>query len=277
MLKDLAPDIPIINQCHATGFRQMALCPGIAGEVRNGVRRNDAFVVLHRDHQQRLCDELNVDPARVHLVGAGYRNELFHSRGRNPTPHPSLLFVGKYSASKGLPQLLEAVERLQLSLPNLVLHVAGSGSGNEASGLAARMALMPSVQLHGQLSQEQLAELARTSWACVLPSFYEGIPLVLVEALACGCRLVATELPGIKEQLQPHLGELMTLIPLPGMIGVDTPDPDEIPHFVDALVDALQHTLEQPPLDGPSFQVNLERYTWQSVFEKVETIWKEQL
>jgi len=203
MLKDLAPTTPIVSQCHATGFRQMELCPGRKDEVRNGVRRNEAFVVLHREHQQQLCHELEVETTRVHIVGAGYRDDVFHARGRQATQHPSMLYVGKYSSSKGLPQLLDAVEILREYCPGLVLEVAGSGSGDEASALAARMASMPDVQMHGQLSQEQLAELARTSWLCVLPSFYEGIPLVLVETLACGCRLVATGLPGIKEQLRP--------------------------------------------------------------------------
>ena len=38
----------------------------------------------------------------------------------------------------------------------------------------------------------------------VLPSFYEGVPLVLAEAAACGCRLVATALPGVREALAPR-------------------------------------------------------------------------
>ena len=42
---------------------------------------------------------------------------------------------------------------------------------------------------------------------CVLPSFYEGVPLVLVEAAACGCRIVATALPGVIEQIAPYLND----------------------------------------------------------------------
>ena len=54
--------------------------------------------------------------------------------------------------------------------------------------------LVPLVTMHGQLDQPALADLMRRCAVCVLPSFYEGVPLVLVEAAACGCRLVSTDL-----------------------------------------------------------------------------------
>ena len=55
----------------------------------------------------------------------------------------------------------------------------------------------------------------RRSTVCVLPSFYEGLPLVLVEALACGCRLVATDLPGVVDELAPRIGAALELVELP--------------------------------------------------------------
>ena len=55
------------------------------------------------------------------------------------------------------------------------------------------LSMAPAVTLHGQLNQPQLAVLMRRCGVCVLPSFYEGLPLVLIEAAACGCRIVAAE------------------------------------------------------------------------------------
>jgi glycosyltransferase involved in cell wall biosynthesis len=272
LVKEAAPDVPVVTQCHATGLRQMELCPHLRRGVRTGCARNDAFVVLHDGHAAELAAALEIDHDRVHVTGAGYRDDLFHTGGRNTDRPPALLFVGKYSRAKGLPWLLEAFERVAPRRPELILHVAGDGAGNEADRLRSRMTGMaPSVLLHGQIPQDELARLMRRATVCVLPSFYEGLPLVLVEARACGCRLVATGLPGIVARLVPSLGEAVELVELPRMASIDTPVEEELPGFVDRLVAALESALDAPPLPSPSN--TLAPFTWRAVFERIERVW----
>jgi glycosyltransferase involved in cell wall biosynthesis len=274
LLKDLAPATPVVTHCHATGLRQMQLVPHLSDEVRKGCSRNDAFLVLHRGHAADLAHELTIRPERVRVVGAGYREDLFHRSDDGADPTTSLLFIGKYSAAKGLPWLLDAFEHLAARRRGLELHIAGDGSGDEADSLRRRMtALGPDVVLHGQLSQPELAQLMRRSRVCVLPSFYEGLPLVLVEALACGCRLVATELPGVVNELAPRLGTALEMVALPDMIGVDTPADDGLPAFVDRLADALDRSLDAPRLGDQTDA--LRPFTWQAVFDRIERVWKE--
>ncbi len=277
LVKDVAPDTPVVTHCHATGLRQMTLCPHLASEVRAGCRRNDRFVVLHHGHAEQLADVLELPPRRIHGVGAGFMSRFFHAAGRAPAAG-RLLYVGKLSAAKGLPWLLDAVERLRPLLPSLEMHVAGSGSGPAADGLTRRMrAMAPAVVLHGALSQPRLGELMRTSAVCVLPSFYEGLPLVLVEAAACGCRLVATRLPGVVEQLAPALGAVLELVPLPRLSGPDTPVVEDLPAFVDALTAALAAAFAKPPPSPESLATVLGTFTWRSVFARVEAVWNELL
>ena len=66
LLKDVAPDIPIVTQCHATGMRQMELCPHLIDEVRRGCSRIDAFAVLHRGHAEALRRCLGITDDRIH-------------------------------------------------------------------------------------------------------------------------------------------------------------------------------------------------------------------
>jgi glycosyltransferase involved in cell wall biosynthesis len=274
MLKQIAPRTPVVTQCHATGFRQMELCPHVAGEVRAGCARNDRFVVLHRQHAEQLARTLGVASSRVHVVGAGYRDELFHARGRRPVDPPRLVYIGKYSAAKGLPWLLDAFERLRAERPGIELHVAGSGAGEEADRLLARMRTLASgVVLHGMLAQPELAALLRSCVVCVLPSFYEGLPLVLVEALACGCRIVATDLPGVREQLAPAMGPLLHRIALPRLAGVDVPEPDDLPAFVERLHAAMATALDAGEIDLRP--VALAPFTWSAVYRRIESVWRE--
>ena len=183
---------------HAAGVARLRerLVPDAADEVRRGCSRNERFLALHDGDAHEIAQQLRVPAKRVHVVGAGYRDDLFHLTERKPADPPRLIYVGKYSAAKGLPWLLDAVERLAAERPGFELHVVGSGTGAEADALRERMERMaPLVKLHGTLSQDDLAELLRACRAFVLPSFYEGVPLVVVEALACGCRPVATDVP----------------------------------------------------------------------------------
>lgn len=272
LLKDLAPEIPVLVHGHGTDLRQMELCGHLAEEVRLGVRRNERFAVLHSEHASAYGSRLELEEHRLHVVGAGYREEIFHSGGRNHDRAPTILYAGKYSHSKGLPWLLDAVARLIELIPEVELHVAGTGTGEEAELLRARMEGMNCVRLHGQVDQKQLADLMRNASVFVLPSFYEGLPLVLVEAVACGCRLVATDTPGVVHDLAPNLGEAIELVKLPRLEGPDTPVQADLPRFTDDLEAALHRAIHKGPLPD---DLELKPFTWNAVFQRVENIWLE--
>ncbi len=275
LARQVFADIPLVLTCHATGLRQLELCPHLAAEVISGCRRVDHFCVLRQDHRHRLAQLLDIDPQRITVTGAGYREDLFHTRTEALLNPDHLLYVGKYSAAKGLPQLLSAVKELAPLQPGLRLHIAGSGAGPEAQALAELMnAMTPTVIQHGQLGQPELADLMRRCGICVLPSFYEGVPLVLVEAAACGCRLVANALPGITEQLSPCLGERLHLVPLPRLEDVDQPLASDLPTYQadlnSALVQALAQTRRGPNLEP----LDLSRFTWTFICENIRQIWQ---
>ena len=278
LLGDLAPGIPVVAHSHSTGLRQMELCPHLARDVQRGCARAGAFAVLHEELANRVARSLEVDPARIEVVGAGYRDDLFHPRGRAAGGGGQLIFVGKYSAAKGLPWLLDAVEHLGARRPSLRLHVAGSRAGPEADDLKRRMLAMGNtVVLHGQLTQAELAEQLRRCDVCVLPSMYEGLPLVLAEALACGCRLVSTALPGVTGQLAPHLGPALETVAMPRLEGVDVPVAEDLPAFVDRLETAIERAVDRPSvlseLGPDGLAQTLSPFTWSAVFERVEALW----
>lgn len=274
LIKDLAKDVPVVVHCHATGLRQMVLCDHLADAVREGCSRNEHFVVLMADQVQRLTAALNIGAERISVVGAGYRDEVFHSDGAAPRLPERLAYAGKYSAAKGLPELLDAFEALRALRPGAELHVAGSGAGSEAQRLRERMASMPGVHLHGQLDQAGLADLLRTCAVFVLPSYYEGLPLVLVEAAACGCELVATDLPGVRSGLGHHLDPVLTRIPPPPMTGVDRPEPSGLPAFTQRLGESLERALARAGDPRPAdLAARLAPFTWAAVFERIEPLW----
>jgi glycosyltransferase involved in cell wall biosynthesis len=266
--------VPSVAHCHATGLRQMVLCPHLRDEVAAGLQDHRAFVVLHDEHARRVREDLGIPADRVHEVGAGYTDTLFHRSGSPDTADRAgqVLYVGKYAAAKGLPWLLDACEARWRAGDAFTLHVAGDGRGEEAEALRARMiTLAPRVELHGRLGQGDLAGVMRRGAVLVLPSFYEGLPLVLAEARACGCRLVSTALPGVVRTLAPAFGDALTLVPLPRLIGPDTPEPSDLPHFTDALATALARAVAAGPTAPDAAE--LAPFTWRAVFARVERAW----
>jgi len=274
LVPDAVPGVPSVAHCHATGLRQMELCSDLRDEVVAGLRRLDEFVVLHGDHARDVSELLDVAGERVAEVSAGYREDLFHARGAAPDEvrRNQLLYVGKFAAAKGLPWLLDACEALWTGGEQFTLHVAGDGAGQEAEALRARMTdLSPRVVMHGRLDQPALADLMRRCAALVLPSFYEGLPLVLAEARACGCRLVSTALTGVVATLAPALGDDLRLVPPPRLIGPDTPVAEDLPVFTERLAAELVATLAMAPT-APD-PAALQPFTWRAVYDRVESVW----
>lgn len=275
LLFEVRGSIPSVAHCHATGLRQMELCPHLRADVIAGLRGHDAFLVLHGEHAKQVSETLGVPAARVHEVGAGYREDLFQVRGAPPAAarQGHLIFVGKYSAAKGLPWLLDACDALWREGAEFVLHVVGEGAGAQADALRERMRrLAPQVVIHGRLDQPALARVMRRCSVLVLPSLYEGLPLVLAEARACGCRLISTALPGVLKRLAPHFSENLEVVDVPRLIGPDQPDERDLPAFTERLKQAVEGSLGRLPQEpDPS---ELESFTWGEVFRRVERVWR---
>jgi glycosyltransferase involved in cell wall biosynthesis len=130
--------------------------------------------------------------------------------------------------------------------------IAGSGRGEEPEIIRKKaLRFQDIIEFLGPKPQEELAEIFRESDVFVLPSFYEGLPLVVLEAIACGCRVVVTELPGIQCWLPDELVKegIVEIVPLPTLIGPDVPDPSDLPPFMHNLVTAINKQLVYQSID----------------------------
>ncbi len=125
---------------------------------------------------------------------------------------PFLLGVGRLRIRKGMEILLHAMAeaRDRGRLPRLV--VAGDGERREALGaLCERLGLASSVRWKGRCSRSEVASLLRRAAALVVPSTYEGMPLVVLEAMDAGVPVIASAVSGIPEVVVD--GETGWLVP----------------------------------------------------------------
>ncbi len=145
---------------------------------------------------------------------------------------PRLLFVGRLSAIKGLLVLFEALARLRAQGRDCVLTLVGDGPDRQALEAAAHARGLGAAAIFtGYLSQDAVARHLAETDVFVLPSFAEGVPVVLMEAMANRTPIVATRVAGVPELVEDGVHGLLVA---PG-------DPD-------ALADALDRLIADPAL-----------------------------
>ena len=278
--RQLEPQIPMVVTCHSTDLRQFIKCPRFRPMVETSCRAIDRVMALSPDQAKQIGELYQIPKHRIQVVGGGFDDQIFQWKQKETGPPVHLLYAGKLSRAKGVLLLLRSLAKLS-QLP-IHLHLVGSGSGKEEAEcrkLAAQ--LHDRVTLHGRLPQHRLASLMRTSHLFILPSFFEGLPLVLLEALASGCRVVATDLPGCREILGPREPGLVDLLHLPPLKDVDRPYPEDEARLETMLAECIERQtrriLKSPSPDPLAVSKLTSPFTWQSVFAKVDTIYQELL
>lgn len=119
------------------------------------------------------------------------------------------LCVARLSAQKGLPLLLEAVARVAAKRP-ILLDVMGGGEDRAIiEAQIDRLGLGEVVTLHGWASPQAIIDALGSARALVLPSFAEGLPVVLMEAMALRVPVIATAIAGIPELVDAQVGWLV--------------------------------------------------------------------
>jgi glycosyltransferase involved in cell wall biosynthesis len=121
-----------------------------------------------------------------------------------------VLFVGRIDATKGLSELLDACVRLLPDHPKLTLATVGDGVFREALERRASSSVMRSrVLLAGPCDSHQVARWLHACDVFCLPSYAEGCPNVVIEALACGRPVIGTNVGGIPDLIDSESGILV--------------------------------------------------------------------
>jgi glycosyltransferase involved in cell wall biosynthesis len=149
-------------------------------------------IVTTRDLEQIVAHYIPRE--RIHLIPNGVDTQMFAPQpGPDNTP-PRLLFVGRLEKQKNLPALLEAVAQVQQHTP-VEMKLVGSGSQEGQLKRQARQ-LGLAIEFAGTVSYDELPGQLNSSDVFVLPSFIEGHPKSLIEAMSCGLACVVSDCPG---------------------------------------------------------------------------------
>lgn len=236
-LREFAPDVVLSYWLYPDGFGAMhaarrAGLPLVVGargsdlRVRDAVSRRLTWPVLHaakrilvvsEDLGRVAARDYDADPARIRAIPNGCDATIFHPRDRSEAraalgidaDAELVVYVGRLVPEKGLRELLDAMATLAPQRPELQLALVGEGPMR--AELDAKVAADPTLRVHlpGAQGPHEVARWMAASDLVTLPSYSEGHPNVLVEALACGRPVVATPVGGIPEVVDADCGLLV--------------------------------------------------------------------
>jgi teichuronic acid biosynthesis glycosyltransferase TuaC len=193
--------------------------------------RNADFVATVSHDLCKTARSMGADPARSRATLNGCDAAVFHPRDRNEarlalglTPdEEAIVYIGRMDFRKGLVELIDAVAQLVSHRPNLRCYMVGDGSDEPllrqqiaTHNLEAQIKIMP------VCPSDQIAVWMAAATLITLPSYAEGCPNVIVEALASGRPVVATNVGGIPELMDETAGVLVPPKDVPALVkGLD--------------------------------------------------------
>jgi glycosyltransferase involved in cell wall biosynthesis len=194
---------PVVVHVHAARLPQSYKAfPGfVQWIVKDAFNRANCVIALGESIQNFLIHDLNVAAARVVQLTNGVPCPPYRHQSLAGVSEFRLLFLGSQFERKGLADLMTA-----LSLPAVAslpwrLIVAGGDDPDSYKTRALELGIASRVEFTGWVSQEGAAALLASSHALILPSYDEGLPLVILEALGHGLPVVCTPVGEIPQFL----------------------------------------------------------------------------
>ncbi len=235
---------PMIAKVHGSDVNVFTQEPARRRQICWALGRSAHVVAVSQALATRLV-ELGVDGRRIAVLYNGVDPSRFY-----PVPQPQarrelgyaeedriILFVGNVQASKGCMELVQAFAKLRQRVPRLKLVFVGAGPQQKAlASECSSLGMAADVTFAGRLAHDQIVRWFGAADVFCLPSHAEGVPNVVLEAMACGTPVVATRVGGIPEVL-------------PAYAGVMVP-PKNVDALDEALFTALHSTWDRPRIAG---------------------------
>jgi teichuronic acid biosynthesis glycosyltransferase TuaC len=216
-------NIPFVVTVHGLDVFNSCFENGLAAKWRR-----KASIRIYERARKVICISQKVRELLIDTMGSKTESEvvyngtdagLFAPRCKSTlteTAPPTILIVGNLLAGKGHELVIRAVARLKDSLPDLQCDVIGEGADRSRfAALAENLGVSNRIHFLGTRSRSQVAEAMRNCTVFALPSRYEGLGCVYLEAMACAKPVIACEGQGIGEIIR-H-GSNGWLIPIDGL------------------------------------------------------------
>lgn len=272
LVEKLKLSIPVYGFCHGTDLRQLSLSKYHRAKVALGCKGLDKIFALNDFQIDEIEEQYNYERSKIHVLGNGYNCDYFYKNnvGKDNEDKKRIIYAGKLSYSKGVMSLIRSFKNLDDK--EFELYIAGSGHGSEYTKILEAIEDVNNIYYLGKLSQSELGDWFRSSDIFVLPSFYEGLPLVIIEAIACGLKVVCTNVNGISKWISNYTSDsnVISFVDLPQMLKIDEPNPEDLFDFESRLTNSILR-INNCNIDNFDYEF-LNELTWKEIFGKLNRL-----
>jgi glycosyltransferase involved in cell wall biosynthesis len=220
----------------------------------------DGAHVHCRDVWTVLQLKYNLEPHHVAYIPHGVEQRFFVKREYRDSCSPKLLYPGTWLDQRGIFYIRDALKGLVQKLPNLKLTVAGPGAPESVVNDFFGPDLRSFIDVRPTIQAESMPALYAEHDALLFPSLMEGLPCVLMEAMASGMPVIATETCGMADVVENNFNGL--LVP-----PADAPAIEEAVLRVASSRDLRQRL-------GEAAQHSMARYTWEDSAIHLEQLFR---
>jgi glycosyltransferase involved in cell wall biosynthesis len=222
--------------------------------------------------RDEFCAHHKISPSRVVVTYLGYEAALFHEAPVTETERarvyerygvkqPYVLYLGVIQGRKNLAALIEACALWKKAQPELKLVLAGKKGWNCEAIYAAAAQMAEQVQMPGRIATEDLPVLYKLAECYVLPSFYEGFGMPVVESMACGTPNVLsnrTALPEIAAQAAAYF------------------EATDVKAMAEVILDVVDDPSRRSAMQGEGL-ARCKQFSWESVSSTTANAFKQLL
>lgn len=277
MVCDVFENVKVLGVCHNTDIRQAEKNPVMKDKYVKSLGKLDKILALSSGVIDEIANIYNYPVEKIVNIGAGYNEKIFYPVEKyEKHDNVKILYAGKFDESKGFYELIKAFRLLEKKDANVELELIGNLKEEDRLRVEALVGDSKRIRIYNAVDQVHLGEIMRHKDIFILPSYFEGLGLIAVEALGSGLRVVATEIEGLIEFLGEKINnsEIIEYVKMPTIYDTDKAVEEEKPAFVERLVETLEVMIERTREEReiPAYLLEeIERHSWK---KKIETIYK---
>lgn len=164
---------------------------------------SDKIICISKGTRDVLTKQYKINSDKIHIIPPGVDTGKFYPRENVDKLKNSILFVGRLDERKGIDFLIDAVPSIVREKPDTKIFVGGKGKlYNKLQRFVQKNNLAKNVEFLGFIPEEDLARWYNQVELVVVPSVFEGFGVTVIEAMACGTPVVATEVDGIRDSIE---------------------------------------------------------------------------